>query len=109
VLPAASASTERASSVVTASTIIPGTRRRVLDLVPEAELRTADGPPLVTDEGHHLLDCRLPAEGDLRELAAALKATVGVVEHGLFLGMADEVLLGHPDGRVEVLRRAAAG
>ena len=87
----------------------PGTRRRVLDLVPEAELRTADGPPLVTDEGHHLLDCRLPAEGDLRELAAALKATVGVVEHGLFLGMADEVLLGHPDGRVEVLRRPAAG
>ena len=82
----------------------PGTRRRVLDLVPEAELRTVDGVPLVTDEGHHLLDCKLPVEGDLRELAAAIKATVGVVEHGLFLGMADEVLLGHPDGTVEELR-----
>ena len=80
------------------------TRERVLALVPEAVLRTGDdGAPLVTDEGHHLLDCRLPAEGDIRELAAALKATVGVVEHGLFLGMADEVLLGRDDGGVDVL------
>jgi ribose 5-phosphate isomerase A len=37
------------------------------------------------------------------ELAATLKATVGVVEHGLFLGMADEVLLGRDDGSVETL------
>jgi ribose 5-phosphate isomerase A len=84
----------------------PETRRRVLGLVPEAEPRTDDaGDPVVTDEGHHLLDCHLPASGDLRELAAALKAVVGVVEHGLFLGMADEVLLGRPDGGVDVLRR----
>jgi ribose 5-phosphate isomerase A len=84
----------------------PGTHRRVLEVVPEAELRTVDGVPLVTDEGHHLLDCKLPAQGDLHKLAAAIKATVGVVEHGLFLGMADEVLLGHPDGTVEELRRS---
>jgi ribose 5-phosphate isomerase A len=81
------------------------TRERVLELVPEAELRTEGGEPVTTDEGHHLLDCRLPAEGDVSELAEALKATVGVVEHGLFLGMADEVLLGRPDGTVEALRR----
>jgi len=85
----------------------PDTRSRVLAIVPEAELRTDGGAPLVTDEGHHLLDCRLPAEGSLEELAAALKATVGVVEHGLFLGMADEVLLGRPDGGVEALRPAS--
>ena len=84
----------------------PGTHRRVLELVPEAELRTVDGAPLVTDEGHHLLDCKLPAEGDLQPLAAAIKATVGVVEHGLFLGMADELLLGRPDGTVEELRKS---
>jgi ribose 5-phosphate isomerase A len=84
----------------------PDTRARVRELVPEAELRTGDdGAAVVTDEGHHLLDCRLPAEGDVHELAARLKATVGVVEHGLFLGMADEVLLGRPDGGVEVLAR----
>jgi ribose 5-phosphate isomerase A len=37
-------------------------------------------------------------------LAAALKSTLGVVEHGLFPDTADEVLLGHPDGSVRVLR-----
>jgi ribose 5-phosphate isomerase A len=83
----------------------PATRRRLLDLVPAATLRAApDGAPFVTDEGHHLLDCAVPA-GDLTTLATALKTTLGVVEHGLFLAQADEVLLGHPDGEVQVLRR----
>jgi ribose 5-phosphate isomerase A len=81
------------------------TRNRVLELLPSAELRSDDdGEDVVTDEGHHLLDCDLPPDGDVGALADALKATVGVVEHGLFLGMADEVLLGREDGSVEVLR-----
>lgn len=85
------------------------TRRRLLDLLPTAELRTTDdGSPLVTDEGHHLLDCRLPADGDPAALGAAIKATVGVVEHGLFIGLADEALLGRDDGEVDVLKRNAA-
>ena len=83
----------------------PTTRRRLLDLVPSATLRrTPDGRPFVTDEGHHLLDCAIP-DGDLPTLATALKSTLGVVEHGLFPDQADEVLLGHPDGRVQVLVR----
>jgi ribose 5-phosphate isomerase A len=82
----------------------PETRRRLLAFIPEATLRHGpDGDPLVTDEGHHILDCAVPAGHDLMELAAAIKATLGVVEHGLFLGMADEVLLGSPDGRVQIL------
>jgi ribose 5-phosphate isomerase A len=81
------------------------TRQRVLDLLPSAELRTDDGEPVVTDEGNHLLDCAVPAEGDLGELAAAIKSLTGVVEHGLFLGMADTVLLGRPDGGVDLLVR----
>jgi ribose 5-phosphate isomerase A len=80
------------------------TRRRLLALVPEADLRVAGSSgPVVTDEGHYLLDCTLPHEGDLGVLADALKATVGVVEHGLFLGLASEALLGTPEGEVEVL------
>lgn len=80
------------------------TRRRLLELVPSAELRTGDdGDPVVTDEGHYLLDVDLPVSGDLDEFAAELKAEVGVVEHGLFLGLADVALLGHDDGTVETL------
>jgi ribose 5-phosphate isomerase A len=80
------------------------TRRRLLELVPGADLRTDDGEPVVTDEGHYLLDCELPREGDLAALGDAIEATVGVVEHGLFLGLASEALLGTPEGDVEVLR-----
>ena len=88
----------------------PTTRRRLLDLVPEASLRRGPGGgPVVTDEGHHLLDCAIPP-GDLEALAGAVKATLGVVEHGLFVDQADEVLLGRPDGTVrELARPGAAG
>jgi ribose 5-phosphate isomerase A len=83
------------------------TRRRLLQLVPTAELRNGDdGSPCVTDEGHYLLDVDLPKSGDLAALAAAIKAEVGVVEHGLFLGLASLALLGHDDGSVERVSRA---
>jgi ribose 5-phosphate isomerase A len=82
------------------------TRRRLLEtLLPSADLRGGEEAPVVTDEGHYLLDCALPAEGDMQALGDALKATVGVVEHGLFIGLADEALLGNPDGQVEVMQR----
>jgi ribose 5-phosphate isomerase A len=78
------------------------TRRRVLGLVPAGDLReTERGDPVVTDEGHYLVDCEIPADRDPEELAAAIKETVGVVEHGLFLGLASLALLGTPDGGVE--------
>jgi ribose 5-phosphate isomerase A len=81
------------------------TRRRLLDLgLGDAELRLDGGAPVVTDEGHFMLDCALPPEGDLPGLGAAIKATVGVVEHGLFVGLASEALLGTADGEVEILR-----
>ena len=78
------------------------TRRRLLEVLPSAELRRGErGDPVVTDEGHHLLDCALPADPPPEELAPRIKATVGVVEHGLFLGYASLALLGTPDGAVE--------
>jgi ribose 5-phosphate isomerase A len=81
----------------------PDTRKRVLELLPSAELRRRDrDEPYVTDEGHLLLDCELPASDDLERLGAQIKGTVGVVEHGLFLRLADEALLGRPDGTVDV-------
>jgi ribose 5-phosphate isomerase A len=81
------------------------TQRRVRELMPIAELRTRDdGSAVVTDEGHHLLDCEIPEGTDVDALARDLKSAVGVVEHGLFLGLADEALLGRPDGGVDVVR-----
>ena len=79
------------------------TRTRVLELVEDALLREDAGDPYVSDEGHWILDCRVHEAGDLRELAAALERIVGVVEHGLFLDMADAVLLGRDDGGVSEL------
>ena len=78
------------------------TQRRLLSLVPAAELRTGEhGDIVVTDEGHYILDCELPGSGDLGALGDAIKAEVGVVEHGLFIGMTALALLGNDDGSVE--------
>ena len=83
-----------------------GTRRRLLALVGDAERRCDPaGAPFVSDEGHHILDCAIPAGSDLPALAAAIKALTGVVEHGFFLEEADAVLLGAPDGSLEHLVR----
>ena len=84
-----------------------GTRARLLGAARRrrAAQRRASGAPFVTDEGHHILDCALPAGADLAALAAAVKAVTGVVEHGLFLEHADAALLGAPDGSLERLVR----
>lgn len=81
-------------------------RRRLRASFTEVSLRVDDGEPVRTDEGHLLLEITLPDDVDAATVADRLDGTVGVVEHGLFLGLADEVLLGHPDGTVEVLGSA---
>jgi ribose 5-phosphate isomerase A len=69
--------------------------------------RRADGSAFVTDGGNHILDCRFP-EGidDPERLAAALDARPGIMEHGLFLGLATAVVVASEQG-VRV-RRAVA-
>ena len=81
------------------------TRRRLAELLPDAEQRLRDdGEAYVTDEGHLILDCALPSDADLDALAVAVKEVPGVVEHGLFIGYAERALLGRADGSVDVLR-----
>lgn len=67
--------------------------------------RTVDGEPFVTDEGHYVVDCRF-ARGipDARAVARALARRPGVVEHGLFLGIARVAVVAGPRG-VKVLER----
>lgn len=74
----------------------------------DAALRQGRDGPLVTDEGHHIVDLSLRRIGDPRRLAMRLSQVPGVVEHGLFVDMADVAILGQPDGGVEI-RDAATG
>jgi len=76
------------------------TRRRLGSLLPDAELRADGDDPYLTDEGHHILDCALPSDADVDGLDREVKIVPGVVEHGLFIGMAERALLGEPDGGV---------
>ena len=66
-----------------------------------------DSSPIVTDNGNHLIRCWFP-EGinDAYALARALADRPGIVEHGLFLDMADEVIVAGPQG-TRVLKRDA--
>ena len=73
----------------------------------EPRLRTAAGAPVATDNGGLLYDLSLGVIGDPPALAAALKAVTGVVEHGLFLGLAAEALIGG-EGGVQRLAPAPA-
>ncbi len=67
--------------------------------------RDKRGQPFVTDGGHHLLDCSFGAIADPLALSQKLHDMPGVVEHGLFLNMADVVLIGK-GSQVTEYRRA---
>jgi ribose 5-phosphate isomerase A len=75
----------------------------------EPALRTAgDGSPYVTDGGNHIFDCRFfRGIGDPEGVERALALRPGIVESGLFLGMAVAAVIAGADG-VRVLRRAGA-
>jgi ribose 5-phosphate isomerase A len=64
-----------------------------------------DGEPIVTDNGNYIIDCHFPGGvADAEDFERAVGARAGIVESGLFLGMATEVLVSRPAG-VETLTR----
>ncbi len=64
-----------------------------------AKLRMAqNGHAFVTDGGHWLLDAHLQRIADPQALADRLAAVPGVMEHGLFIGLARTAILAGPDG-----------
>ena len=78
-------------------------RRRLEALGFQTEAR--DGGRYRTDNGNVVLDARLPGGiEDPSDLDLTLARIPGIAEHGLFVDLADEALLGRPDGSVEVLR-----
>ena len=70
-----------------------------------ATLRQKDGAPFKTDSGNLIYDCAFGAIQNAPKLAAAIKGVPGVVEHGLFIGIATTLLIAGP-GEVEVIHRA---
>ena len=82
------------------------TERRLIALGCTTKLRrSAEGQPVITDGGNYVIDCSFGAIADAAGLADRIKREVGVVETGLFIGLATEVIIAGSNG-VEVIRRA---
>ena len=89
------AATRRAVEAAAAAAGCPGT----------AQLRRdKNGHAFVTDGGHWILDAALNRIDDARMLAERLSSIPGVVEHGLFIGMAQAAILAGPAG-IRVVER----
>jgi len=84
------------------------TALRICDALEEAgigaapRLRQKDGQAYRTDNGNVIYDVPCGRIEEPAVLAAALKAVTGVVDHGLFLDLADLALIGTPDGVVSL-------
>jgi ribose 5-phosphate isomerase A len=86
------------------------TAKRLASLGIAPEPRTVDDEPArpwVTDNGGIIVDCATGPIENPSELAATIKAVSGVVEHGLFLGIARTALQVDPEG--QVVRRKRSG
>jgi ribose 5-phosphate isomerase A len=81
-------------------------RLRKLGADPHLRLRT-DGQAYTTDGGHYILDCAFGPIASPAELQRELDGVVGLVEHGLFVGLAYRVVVGGPGG-LKTLRRNSA-
>ncbi|MFZ0423619.1 MAG: ribose-5-phosphate isomerase RpiA [Xanthobacteraceae bacterium] len=89
IVPFGSTTTRRAIEAAAAATACPG---------PALLRETKSGHPFVTDGGHWLLDAQLQRIAEPRALAARLSEIPGVMEHGLFIGLAGVVIVAGPDG-----------
>lgn len=90
---------------------LEATRRAVARAIAQAgskgelKLRTrSDGHALVTDSGHFILDAALGRIADPEALANGLAAVPGVVEHGLFIGLASDAFLAGGSGIEHIVR-----
>jgi ribose 5-phosphate isomerase A len=83
---------------------VAATRRAILRAIAgiqeagEMTLRRAGSDPFVTDGGHYVLDASFGRIPDPEALARVLDATPGVMDHGLFLGLASAAIIGRSDG-----------
>jgi len=90
---------------------LAATRRAIADACAECGVsgdtvlrKTGDGHVFVTDGGHWIIDAHLGRIADVARLAERLSAIPGVVEHGLFIGLADMAVLASAQG-IRVIER----
>ena len=69
-------------------------------------LRQPGAQPYVTDNGNYIFDAQLPESTDPAVLERTLKGTLGVIETGFFLGMAERAFVAGEDGVLELTRLA---
>jgi len=83
------------------------TARKLIDLNVNPSLRRdKNQKPYITDGGNYILDCATGPILSAEALSSELDAVVGVVEHGLFLNMTSEVLIGTPEGVKSLVKSA---
>jgi len=81
------------------------TSKRLDDLGIQPKLRRhPDGSVFLTDDSNYILDCACGPIADARKLQSSIDSIVGVVEHGLFIDMAEQAVVAGADG-VTTLRR----
>ncbi len=78
--------------------------RRLAALGSTPVIRQAKDEPYVSDNGNYILDCRFPAIDDPTKLESEIRAIPGVIGTGLFVGMAERVLV-QQQGTVRVLQK----
>lgn len=73
-------------------------RQYLRSLGANVTLRMDNGSPFITDEGNYILDADFGLIHDPAHLARQLENRAGIVEHGLFVGLASKVILASPGG-----------
>ena len=81
------------------------TMQRLYDLGFSPQLRTDGGQPCITDNGNFIIDCRIDVIDHPGRIHDSLNKMVGIVENGLFIGYASQVIVGYHDGSVKELKR----
>jgi len=80
-------------------------RLKKLGCVPVMRMK-GDQHPFLTDNHHYILDCSFGPISDPARLHEEVSAITGVMEDGFFIGMADLVIAGAPDGGTRILERS---
>jgi len=79
------------------------TIRKLKALGCEPTVRMQEGKPFITDNGNLIIDCAFGTISDPAGLHHSLNNTPGVVENGLFVGVASLAIIGYPDGHTQVI------